>query len=51
MLLMNGIWLYRFIISTRAQLPLIKRLSKGKTFDLARKKSKSEEGKEDDSLY
>lgn len=50
MLLMNGVWVYRFIISTRAQLPAIKRLSKGTTFDLEWKKSKSEEGKEDDGL-
>lgn len=51
MILMNGVWLYRFIISTRAELPLIMRLSKGTTFDLEWKKSKSEEGKEDNGLY
>lgn len=48
---MEFTWVYRFIISTRAQLPLIKRLSKGTTFDLERKKSKSEEGKDDNGLY
>lgn len=49
MLLMNGVWVYRFIISTRAQLPLRKRLSKGTAVDLDWKKSKSE-GKEDVDL-